>query len=209
MPTRLSLYNEALRLCSERPLRTLSDDVEARHVLDTIWDGNVIRYALEQGQWNFATRTNELTYTPSIEPPFGYRRAFVKPADLVRLTGISTDEYFTYPLSRFKDEAGFWFCDWDTIYVSYVSDDAEYGADLSLWPATFSRYVAAHLAAEAAPALSNSASKTEDLRQLTRKRLVDARSKDAIQEAVGFPPTGTWVRARWGSRFGRRDRERG
>lgn len=200
MASKLSLYNGALRLLGERKLASLTENREPRRVLDDAWDSDALRYCLEQGLWNFATRTVELTYSPSVDPDFGYQYAFDKPTDFVRLVGISLDEYFASPFNSWTDEAGFWFCDNDTIYVRYVSDDASYGADYSLWPETFAKYVEGFLAMEVAPRILQNAAKEDKIDKMLRKLLTDARSKDAMNEPTKFLPPGSWSRSRAGKR---------
>lgn len=204
MASRLNFYNKALLELGERKLASLAENRAPRRILDEAWDDEFVNYCLEQGQWNFAIRTAKLDYEPSIEPDFGYQRAFAKPDDFVRLVGIASDEYFASPLTRYTDEAGYLFSDLDEVYVRYVSNDSQYGNDLSLWPATFSRWVSVELAARTCEAITGSSGKVDALEKKSRRFLVDARSKDAMSEGTAFPPQGSWVRSRGGS--GRRDR---
>lgn len=204
MTTRLGLYNSALREVGERKLASLSENRAPRRALDSVWDDNLIRYCLEQGLWNFAMRTIELEYSPSVEPSFGYQRAFDKPEDFVRTAGLCTDEYFKNPLLQYSDEAGFWFTDLATIYVRYVSDDNAYGNDLSLWPESFTKFVYTYMAAQIVEPLTQNASKAAALEKKAARLLVDAKAKDAMAEPTAFLPTGSWVMSRRGG--GRGDR---
>src|SRR3546814_15520749 len=90
--TQLSLYNGALRLCGEAKLANLTEDREPRYVLDDVWDDGALRHCLQQGLWNFAMRTVEAEYSPSVEPSFGFRRAFDKPIDWVRPAAMARSE---------------------------------------------------------------------------------------------------------------------
>jgi hypothetical protein len=206
--TRLGLYNEALAICGERKLASLSENREPRRVLDDVWTRGrgATSYCLELGQWNFATRAQQIQYTASVAPAFGFRRAFAKPVDLVRLTAICADEYFRAPLTDrdYADEAGYWYADLDITYVRFVSDDAAYGNDLSRWPETFTRFVATYLADEIVEKLTQSATKRQMVHALWKERRTSARTKDAQGEGARFPPAGTWSRAR-ASGSGRRD----
>lgn len=203
--TKLMVYNGALRLLGERPLATVSESREPRRILDTVWDDGAVDHCLEQGQWVFATRAVKMEYSPSVEPPFGYSRAFDKPVDFVRTAAVCSDEYFNSPLTQYSDEDGFWFSDLDTIYVKYVSNDNAYGNDMSLWPRTFLAYIQAHMAMEACMPLTQNESKFGTLLKLTDKRLVDARSKDALSQPTKFMPQGSWTASR-GSGSRRYDR---
>ncbi|HET7409259.1 MAG TPA: hypothetical protein VFJ13_03600 [Paracoccaceae bacterium] len=203
MTTRLALYNEALLLLGERPIANLSENREPRRVLDAIWDGGLVRSVLEQGLWNFAIRTAQADYSASVEPSFGYRRAFDKPTDWVRTAGVAGDGYFNSPLTQYVDEASYWFADLDALFVRYVSDDAAYGGDLSAWPQSVVRYAAAHMAHDACERVTQSSTKAETLRKMADKRLLAARSRDAMNEPTAFPPVGgswTAARASWGRR---------
>lgn len=198
------LYNDALTICGEKILSSVSEAREARYVLDQAWDAGAVDYCLEAGQWNFAMRSIMLAYSPSVEPDFGYRRAFDKPTDWIRTCGLCSDEFFKEPLLNYTDEAGFWFAELDTIYVRYVSNDDAYGNSFSLWPKTFAKYVASFLASEIVTKLSQDETKWAKVEKQMHKRLVDAKSKDAMNGATSFPPRGSWTRSRLGR--GRGDR---
>lgn len=204
--SQLGLYNAALRILGEEKLASLSEDREPKRVLDAIWDDEFISHVLDQGYWNFATRTVQIDYESSIAPTFGYRRAFQHPTDYLRLSGISADEYFSIPLTQYRDESGFFWCDHDRIYISYISDSTNYGSDLSLWPQTVKRYAEHYLALQACERLTQGKSKFADLFKLTERALIDARSKDAMNDATKFPPPGSWSTSRRAGRGSRYDR---
>lgn len=196
MTDTLSLYNGALRNCSERKLASLTEGVESRRLLDDIWNDGAVRYVLELGQWNFAVRTSMLTYSPSVSnPAFGYRYAVDRPSDLVRLIAISGDEYFHMPLTAYRPEGAYFWSDLDTMYIQYVSDDDAYGADMSLWPQSFVKLFEAYLARELAPRLKNF-SDTDRVNSEFMRKLADAKAKDAMEGPSQMPPAGNWVRSR-------------
>lgn len=204
--TKLGLYNEALRIIGERSLASVTENREPRRALDSVWDAGGVQYCLEAGLWKFALRTVELSYSPSIDPSFGYQHGFTKPDDFVRTAAVCEDAYFLRPLLQYSDEAGFWFSDLETIYVRYVSNDPAYGNDTSLWPQTFFKFVAAHFAAEIAMPITQNIGKEDRARKLTMVRLKDALSKDAMSDPTKFMPQGSWVSARRGNGFNRNDR---
>lgn len=198
--TQLALYNEALiEHLGERPLASLAEDREPRRVLDAIWDGGARKYCLEQGSWKFALRVAKLSYNPSITPAFGYRYAFSKPTDFVKIVKLCSDAHFQAPLLNYTEESNLWFTDNQEIYITYVSIDPLYGFDMSLWPETFAKYVAAYLAYRACSRIKQSATDKEAIGKEMKKLLVDARSKDAIQGPTQFLPQGRWVTVRGGS----------
>jgi hypothetical protein len=208
MITQLKLYNNALMEIGERALPALTDENESRRALDQVWDsGELIDYLLQQGHWNFASRTSELTYAPSIEPSFGYQYAISKPSDWVKTTMLSADEYFSIPLTEYEDEREYWFCEHQTIYVKYVSNDAAYGDDLSLWPPAFSRWVAVYLASRVCERLTQNATKAAELKAAAdpeAKRpalLIAARSSDAMDEPSRAAAPGSWSLSRRRHRY--------
>ena len=201
MTTRLSLYGGALRLLGQRKLASLTENTPARHYLDDAWNGGALDYCLESGQWKFAMRSVMLTYSPSVAPDFGYTYAFDKPTDHLRLGGVFGSPGMTADdaLLEYREEAGFWFANLDTIYVRYVSNDAAFGADMSLWPASFTKFVEAHLASEIAMSLTNDEGKLGNMLTMRDKRfLPEALSRDAMQDPPKFAPMSGWTRARMG-----------
>jgi hypothetical protein len=208
MATKLGLYNGALRILKERRIASLSEDREPKRLLDDVYsdgttEGAVIA-CLEMGQWTFATRSVQIDYSPSITPAFGYRYAFDRPTDLVRVCGIWSDDRMTSPLLQYRDERHYWYCDLQTIYVAYVSKNASYGIDLSLWPESFTSMVEAYLAKEIAPNLTNGDDKIAIAEKKFDEALKEASSRDAMNMPTKFAPPGTWTTSRGISRHGSR-----
>jgi hypothetical protein len=196
MADQLSLYNGALLLCRERGLDNLNENVEPRHLLDTVWQDHAVRAVLERGQWNFAMRTVRVDYDPSIEPDFGYRRAFEKPLDWVLTSAVAEEQYFRVPLTRYWDEANWWYADLDQIFVRYVSDDPLYGGALDKWPMSFTEYVHHYLASRIIWQLTKSDQDEALLEKKTAKALLLAKSRAAMAEPTRFVAQGAWSRAR-------------
>jgi len=206
--SRLELYNSALVICGERILTSLTEDRKSRRLLDHVWDNDGVDACLERGQWRFARRTKRFDYDTDMTTDFGYNRAFSKPTDWVATSAVCSDEYFNAPLTDYVDEADYWFAEIDEIYVKYVSNDASFGGNLSLWPATFTDYVGAAFAAKIVLALTQDDEKKQDVLAEEKRRLVLAKSNDAMVDPQQFPPSGSWVnsRSRWGSNRDRGNR---
>lgn len=196
--TRLKLYNDALEICGERALASLTVNEESRYILDAIWDGgDGVKYCLEQAQWKFAMRSAQFDYDPAIAPDWGYSRGFTKPTDWVATSAVCTDEYFNSPLTQYADEAGYWFADMDTIWIKYVSNDSLYGMDLAKWPYSFKEYVAHYFARRAAPRLPGD----KDADRIMKKEAIAldvAKNKDAMAGPTTFPARGSWIASRYG-----------
>lgn len=199
MTSKLTIYNGALRLLGERRT-TLTEDRPARYYLDDAWDDGLIDDALEQGLWNFATRTVQMTASTSIEPEFGYRYAFQKPDDYIRTAALCTDEFFQSPLYQYTDEANYWFADYDTLFLQYISNDVDYGNNIANWSGTFTAMVEAMLADEVKELVTGNDGKYDRIKKALKDARIDARSKDAMNQPVKFAPAGSWVGARMTSR---------
>lgn len=200
--TQLSLYNDALGHIGERLLASTSENTEPRRILDQVWT-DARDYCLEHAHWKFALRTSKISYTSSVTPAFGYNRAFEKPTDLVKLSKLCGDEFFNYPLTAVVEETGYWFTNVDDIYISYVSNHAEYGYDYSRWPKTFTLYVSLYLATRVAARIRPNLDMRSIMMQLNTAK-EDAQAKDAVQGATQFLPAGNWGRARRGGSWGDR-----
>lgn len=205
MADKLSIYNGALLVLGERKLRTLTEDRAPRRRLDSVWDDDGVKTCLQAGFWNFAMRAVELSYSPSVTPAFGLRYAFDKPTDWVRTWLVSGDDRFQEELHGYEDEGAYWYADPDTIWVRYVSNDSQWGGDLSLWPANFTRYVEHYFAWKITKGTTGSNTDKETIGVEMERILKRARATDAMDETTRFPAEGSWVRARRG-RGTRRDR---
>lgn len=206
---RLKIYNGALLICAEGRLATLTENREARYLLDDVWNDGGVRYCLEQAQWHFAMRSARFDYNPAVVPDWGFQRAFDKPTDWVGTSGVFQDEFTRTPLTAYADEVAYWFCDQDEIFVRYVSDHANFGSDFAKWPATFTEYVKAHFASKIIRKMPGGADKVEDIchpqKGVTARALAVAKNKSAMAGPATFPTRGTWSAARQGGYSTSRD----
>lgn len=204
MASQLTIYNGALQLAGERFLANLTEEVEARRLLDQVWADGGVKACLEMGQWNFAMKTVQIDYDTSIEPDFGYRRAFEKPSDWVLTSALCSDEFFRSPLLQYWDEAGYWYADIDTLYVRYVSNALTYGMDLNKWPESFNEVVKEYFCSKVVKKITGSQDEEKDSKQRLKDKLLIAKSRAAMAEPASFPARGSWGLAR--NRYGgRRD----
>lgn len=197
--SKLSVYNGSLRELGDTRIATLTEACTPRYILDDVYDSSV-KACLEAGQWKFAMRSQELSASTTVDPAFGFGYAFEKPSDWVRTSSLSSDERFSMPLLDYADENGFFYADFNTLYIRMVSDDPAFGMDLSLWPESFARFVEVYIARRICLSISNSATTTELLDRALRKVKMEALSKDAMNEGTKFPRPGSWVLSRGGGR---------
>jgi hypothetical protein len=196
MTTKLQVYNDALRLCGESSLASLTEAREPRYLLDEVYANGGIDFCLAQGFWQFAMISVQVDYDTDIEPAFGLQRAFTKPSDWVKTAAVCSDEHFKAPLLEYYDEVGYWYADIDTIYVKYVSNGVDYGYNLADWPQTFADYVSAHFASKIVVKLTGDEDKKESVLKERKRLLLDAKNHDASGNPQQFPAPGNWLRSR-------------
>ncbi len=198
---KLGLYNGALRICRHARLSALTEDLEARYLLDDVWDDGIVLDCLEGGLWHFARRSSQLDFDADITPQFGRACVFQKPGDWVRTMAVAADDRFNTPLLQYTDEAGYLYADLQTIYFAYVSSDPNFGGNVALWPSSFVNAVQGRMAEHIIPQMTGgNLASVDAVRKEAERRMADAKSLSAMNEATAFPPVGGWVRSRWGSR---------
>jgi len=205
MTTQLTITNGALGFLGERSLVTTADATEPARVMAAFYT-TAVKYCLEQGHWKFAERRAVLTPSLTEIPTFGRANAFAHPTDYVRVNALCSDERFSMPVSDIEDVGAFWYCDLDTLYLKYVSNDTSYGLNLSLWPETFVLFVELYLASLAASRIAPN-KKPETIQAPGGIGLIDAKrnalAKDAVAGPTQFLPTGRWVGGRFRNRNNR------
>lgn len=208
MADKLSIYNRALGYCRERKIASLSVNEESRLVMDTYWD-DAIAYALEQGFWKFALKTEQIYSNSGYTAPFGFTFQFTIPSDWTHTYQMSASDRFDPALTeeQCQEEGGRWYADIDPLYVRYVSNAADYGGDLSAYSETYTDFVASRLAYLAAPKITDSSELTQLLEKREKTARIRARANDAMNSNPAFARSGTWARSRRG--FTPADKARG
>jgi hypothetical protein len=203
--TKLAVINASLVELGNERITDTGEDIKAARETTAVW-GDVVAECIASGHWNFAMETIKAAADTGVTPEFGYTEVFAKPSDWVRTSGVSEDEYFANPLTRYYDDANFWSADVTPLYFRYVSNDTGLGLDLTRWPAKFSRFVSLEIAERVCLALTQNNSLKENIGKLRDKARKEAKNIDAMDEnQPRFRPEGSWTRARWG-RTGGRDR---
>jgi len=198
MATKLGTYNKALiALGDSVPLASLSENRAARRFLDQVWDNGVVNYCLEQGFWSFATRSTKIPFSTTIIPAFGFKYAFELPNDFCAINGVWTDDKFNCILEIYDMEAGIIYCDYDTIYIKYVSNAATYGGNLARWSEAFGDWVGLRMAFEAQPLITNSLNVDSNLDTAQQVAKLHALNLDKRNKAKQKIPVGSWVNARF------------
>lgn len=173
----LSLYNNALQLIGQRRLNTLTDDQESRYELDAIWDLEPASYCLELVKPRFASKTVKLN-SSSVSVEHDLDNVFDLPGDFVVIVELYSDSKLDQPITRYIDEDRTIACEYDTVYLRYISNAN--ATIYTKWSPTFTRVVASYLAHELAERI-NSDEKENALAQFD-KRVGIAREVDSANE---------------------------
>lgn len=195
----LRVYNDALNIMGLDKIVTAIDDSTRRSVLDTAIDSNLVEAMLEDIGWNWAITSTKIIYNPSLEPDWGYKYVFDKPADLHRLDGVFFDEYFQRPVKQYLDEDKYFFSSVTELYIKYVSSD--FLNDPSAWAASFRKAIASKMAKETCMKLAPD--KYQVVKEEHKERYSDAKSSDAMQSPPRLIAAGSWTRSRHSGRTNR------
>jgi hypothetical protein len=189
------VYNDALLIMGLDEITSNTDDSNRRTKIDRALDAGLVADLLEDTGWQFGQISTKIQYDPSAEPAWGYQRAIPKPTDLHRIDGVYTDEYMRTPLKRYVDETNYWFCDYDEIYLTYISTD--YLVNPDNWPTFFKRLIAARIAKDTAPSLRAEGADVQYASDIYNERESSAKANDAMNSPPRLLAQGNWTKARF------------
>jgi hypothetical protein len=201
MPTKLSIFNEALRLLGQPRLTAVDVETEHGRQLRDAWEGAVMA-CYEAGTFNHTVKRVELSRLGTT-PVWGYQYYYGLPVDFVRVAEISQSGVPNDPLVDYEIDDGGLATDVDKVYLKYVSSEL-----LILtpgeWSQSFADFVAATLAVRTAPKLASS--NIELAMEWEKRYRLKALGVDAIQNPPQRRYPGRWAMA---ARGARRNQEQG
>lgn len=203
MVSKLELYNMALGHLGPVRLASLTENRADRREIDAVYT-QAIDHILENGVWAFALRSQKIEPDTDFDPLFGRTYAYTLPDDFVRLRRICTDERMTQEDETYFREGDQVFSDQSVLYVTFVSDDTNYGYNLGKWSQMFAEAVAAEIAYKSGLPITKDRGTKNDLEVIKKRKLLDAKRIDALDEPVKFKPQGSWVRSRGPGRVNQR-----
>lgn len=195
MTSKLKLYNKALRNIGDTRLANLNENRKPRLELDSVYDDALTEF-LNKGLWHYAIRTRHATPDTGIEPGFGPEHAYPAPDDFVRLVAFCTDEELSNEDLTRRYERGIFYSHHSEIYISYISNDAEYGLNLGAMGELAAEYVGANLAMKTSLPIKGDHGDRVGLEAFATRTLFRALVREAMDERPKFKPVGRLVRAR-------------
>ena len=193
--SQLGVYNKALRWLGERKLVSLSENRESLRYLNDEWS-DAIEFVLAAAYWKHAIRNIEAPAETTQSPNFGFEYVFAKPSDWVQTYQVADNEVYEPLLRRYDDINNYWYADISPLYIKYVSNDPDFGLNMSLWTPGFIEYLAIYLASLCAPRLTQAANKIDMIEKKLKSIRTVAIARDAMDLPPGKPPYGTWVQSR-------------
>lgn len=197
--TKLEIYNNALGHLGSTRLAASGGLIENRpdrREIDAKYT-QTLQGCLEEGIWFFALRSIELQADTDVDMRFGLPYAFSLPSDYVRLRAIGVDERQDFEDPSYKREGNYIYSDQPVLYLTYVSNGENYGLNLGAFPQLYTDFVSIELALRSGLSITKDKTDRNDLIQLRKIALANAKRKDAVDERVKYKPLSSWVRARF------------
>ena len=179
MTERVDIANQALTWLGEELITSLDDDLDRARILKTNYE-NIRDAVLEAHEWSFAMKR----WIPSPNttgPDWGPTNAFPIPKDVIRVTGVFRDPYFS--VTHEKEQVQ-WLvernevvCDEEVIYCRGIQRIEEEGRFSPLFVKAF----AAHLAAVCAVAITASDNLQANMFGFYQNFINEAKSRDGLQ----------------------------
>ena len=196
MADKLAVYNQALIHLEKPSLAALTDDIEARYVLDGVWTG-AVEEAFCSADWNAFKKSVELVESVTGTAALGWTFVYDYPADYLRTVTVSNRPDFTcVDFKDYADEDSFLHTNTQPLYLRYISNSKI--ATVGSWPTMFWRYVALKLAFDACGKLTSGTTLEQKIEAKLDKAFRLAKSVDARNENNKRIATGSWARSRRG-----------
>ncbi len=195
MASQIAIANRALTKVGEARILSMSDDVEAARVVDSLWD--IVRDAeFRIRKWKFTLARASLAALVSV-PDWGFDYEYQLPADCLRV--LQVGEY--YPGGSLSDYRNADESEWKVEGRKILTNEAaplkiRYIArieDTGAWDSAFTEAFACRLAAEVVERLTQSNTKKETAWGEYKQAVAMAIRADAIEAAPEPLPDTEWV----------------
>lgn len=193
MPTKLSVWNEALSILGRAPINDPEEASETTRVLADHWSRSPTM-VFEEATWNCAVRRVALQRSATA-PTFGYLYYYPLPADCSRIITVSDSGNEGDAFEAWTEEAGKIATDATTLYLVYVK--AGVIDTPGAWTQALADYISADIAERAAPRLASD--KLEHAMGMRKRRRKHALAQDAMRSPPRRLAHGQWVSARLGN----------
>lgn len=192
MATVTGICNSALHKIGQVvKITTLTDGTPAANVLQDQYAETRDRL-LRAHKWNFATARRQLSQLSST-PISEYDYEYSLPADCIRVVRVTDNESMLGRID-YRIEGRKILTSAQTVYITYIKRET----DPNQMPVDFREALAAELAVEVAPDVSNiSNTKMDRLERRAGQMLRKAKSTDAMVDGHRRFPNGSWSNERF------------
>ena len=198
MASKVDIANRALTKIGEARIMSLSDDVEAARVIDSLW--SVVRDSeLRARNWNFSIVRKSLPALASA-PVWGFAYQYQLPPDCLRVLSVteffpgpSLTNYRTGSESDYQIEGGKILTNESApLKIRYVARIEDTGT----WDAAFAEVFACRIAVEICERITQSNTKRQLAWEEYEKAIKDAVRADAIENPPEPLPDDSWMLSR-------------
>ena len=200
MLSRTQVINNALQMLGADQISDPSEQSESARQSSMVYD-QCVREELMKQAWSFAKAQVRLPVSADA-PTFRFARAFVLPADFIRLVELENRWVFsvqrtvdTNPIPAFERQGRTIFTDLGApLGITYIRDLSD---DPTLWDPMFSAVVSSALALKLAMTLTKSEGTVSLVNKRYQQELKEAKRGNAIQLPPQLMPDGSWLTARF------------
>lgn len=193
MPSQIDIINDAARIIGAARIEALSDASKLATLAGDAWD-TIWKTEIEAHAWVFAVKRQSIAAL-SDAPLEPYEYAYALPADCLSVIDIPELHRRQWSMETISGQKVIItrYTDGGALTLRYVTS----GVDVSNWPNTFARAVAAKLAMSLCEPITQSNSKLEYASAQYEDAIRVARRTDAIQIPPQEQVVDEWIAARW------------
>lgn len=178
MPSKLTIFNDTLKILGDHRLVTETDEVEARYELDRSWT-NAVAFVFQAAFWRFTLVTATLTHNGTLTPTVaGYTSVFAQPANYYRPHALFVLSSARECPLDVKQQGVLFYANTTPINIRYVSSALV--ATPASWPETVAKAVAAYMAFDIANRISQDPQATKDTFELWEQYFAAAQAVEAV-----------------------------
>ena len=172
-----SISNQALVALGANTIISLDDDTtEAK--LCKLYYNDILDSLLDMATWSFATEHAKLPKSADGVPPEPYTAQFLIPRDVIRILEASDNPDFSTPNTLYWQINGRYIvADAEQLYIRYIKRVT----DTDAFTPSFTQAFVARLAAEIAPAITQSASTADNFMKKAGSLIQIAAAVDGTQ----------------------------
>ena len=193
MTSQIQVVNDALRIIGAARVTGLTGATKSEMLALDAWE-TVWKTEIEAHAWAFALKRQSIAALSDV-PLEPYEYAYALPADCLSVIDIPELHRRQWSMETINDQKAIVtrYTDGGALTLRFITS----GVDVSNWPNTFARAVAAKLAMSLCEPITQSNTKLEYASAQYEDAIRVARRTDAIQMPPQEQAVDEWIAARW------------